>query len=110
MPHNVLMAMLCVAYCGLPQQFKRACACVGDLFVGALVRRFIWSPAEKPRSVPKPAAREVVVLNLYDELRSQRLPLGGSLGAPATGLAGCVAGKAGRLDKLLEFPREGGLF
>src|SRR4051794_34312123 len=73
-----------------------------DLRHRALARRFVGAPAQQPRAVAEPAAGEMVVLHLDDELGRERLEFAGALGAPATGAAGRPAGEAGGLAQGFE--------
>src|SRR4051794_28548718 len=60
--------------------------------------------------MPEAAVRDVIVLDLHHELRGERLPLGGALGAPAAGAAGRAAGESRRAAQRLELGLEAPLF
>ena len=72
-----------------------------DLIEGALAGRFFGAPAEEFGSVAKTASGEVIELDFDDEFGIERIPLGGTFGAPAAGTSGSFAGEAGRIDQLL---------
>ena len=59
------------------------CAGIAQLFEGALLRRFVGTPAEKLRSVSESLSGKMIVFDFDDQARSERLPFGGALGAPA---------------------------
>ena len=75
-----------------------------DLLERALAWRFVRPPPNETGPVAEPTAADMIVANLHDEFRSQRLPLAGALGTPPAGAARCVAGEAGRHDKPFELP------
>src|SRR5690348_11032196 len=81
-------------------------ALVFDLSSSALPGRFVGSPAEQMGSMPKPAAGEMVVGNLYHPLGRKRLPFFASPGAPSAWATGFVARKSRRLDRLFELGGE----
>src|SRR5262249_32236831 len=68
----------------------------------AQLRLLIRPPAQKLRSMPKPSASEMIVLDLTDQFRRQRLPFGGAFGGPSARATRRVARKARRLDQLFE--------
>jgi hypothetical protein len=57
----------------------------------ASFRIFIRTPAQQLGPVPEALSGKVIVPHLDDEIRLQRLPLAGALGAPAAWTAGCFA-------------------
>src|SRR5439155_7550260 len=66
----------------------------------ALLRRLVVAPALELRSVADAVARDVVELDLADELRSQPLPHELLLRLPAARLAGAALAGAVRLEQL----------
>ena len=76
------------------QQRQRFSFAVLHLVHRALAGRVVGTIPEDLRSVPKPAAREMIVGDLDDDLRSDRFPFAGSFRAPAAWTAGRVAGKS----------------
>ncbi|MGC1888382.1 MAG: hypothetical protein WA709_20195 [Stellaceae bacterium] len=50
----------------------------------------------------EPAAADMIVADLDDQFRAQRLPLAGALGAPPAGASRRVAGKARRFNQRFE--------
>src|SRR4051794_19143970 len=73
-----------------------------DLLEGALARRLVRAPPQEPGAVAEPAAAHMVIANLDDQFRAQRLPLAGTLGAPPAGATRRVAGKTRRFDQRFE--------
>ena len=75
-----------------------------DLIHGALPRRLVRAPAQQRAAVPEPAAAYLVVADLDDQLRRERLPFAGTLGAPAAGAARRAPGEARRFAQRLQAP------
>ena len=73
-------------------------------------RRLVRPPAQQPRAVAEAVAGEMVVADLDDELRLERLPFGRALGRPAARAARRVAGEAGRRDQLFQLRGQRRLF
>jgi hypothetical protein len=49
----------------------------------------------------------MIITDLDDEFRTQRLPFAAALRAPSAGTAGCIAGETGRLDETFELLGQG---
>jgi len=69
----------------------------------ASFRIFIRTPTQQFGSVPEAMSGEMIVPYLDDQIRLQRLPLAGALGAPAARTAGRIGGETWRFDSPLEF-------
>src|SRR6476659_2218931 len=79
-----------------------------DLIHGALARRFIGAVADDLRSMTEPAAGEMIVGHLDDDLRIDRFPFAGSFRTPTTRSARRVAGKPWWLSERFVFLRQRG--
>src|SRR5512140_546276 len=55
----------------------------------ALLRRLVGAPANEPRPMAKASGGIVIISDLHDKGRPERLPFRTALGAPATRSAGC---------------------
>ena len=66
-----------------------------QLVEGALPGRLVGPPPDQLRAVPEPVRGDVVVLDLDDERRPERLPVRGLLRRPAARPARSLAGKPG---------------
>ena len=73
-----------------------------DLFERALLWRFVGSPAQQLRAMPKPSSGHMIVTNFNDEFWFERLPIRGSFGRPPAGTAGRIAGKTRRRNQLFQ--------
>jgi hypothetical protein len=76
--------------------FSAARSVSAKLFEGALRGRLIGAPAQEPSAVAKATRSDVVVPDLDDQFRTQRLPFGGTLGAPPAWTPWRVTGETRR--------------
>src|SRR5215471_4204869 len=73
-----------------------------NLLEGALPRRLVWTKAKQLSSMTEAIAGNVVVADLDNDFRFERLPFAGALSAPAARPARGLAGEAWRSDECLE--------
>src|SRR5215212_8293738 len=92
--------------CSLAEQFLqlRRAELGRELVEGAFLRILVGPPAEEAGAVAEAPAGDLVVADLGDECRPQRLPLGRARIGPAARAARSIASEAWRLDQLLERP------
>ena len=84
---------LAPTFSSLDDRLRRSLAV--QLLEGALARRLVRPPAHDLRPVAEAIAGDVIVAYLHHQFRLQRRPFGRTLGAPAAGASGRIAGETG---------------